>query len=80
VLAIQGSVKALLSNWSLFLFFKGCWPNDLHKGYDFSATRKDKSNRDFKVDISPVNDYFRGEIIEGGLSPWPREEQRNLKK
>jgi len=33
-----------------------------------------------RVDISPVNDYFTLEIIEGGLSPWPRGEQRNPKK
>jgi hypothetical protein len=34
----------------------------------------------FKVDIFQGNDYFWVEFIEGGLSPWPREEQRNPKK
>jgi hypothetical protein len=42
--------------------------------------RKDKSNHDFKVDISPVNDYVTVEVIEGGLNLWPREEQKNIKK
>jgi hypothetical protein len=30
--------------------------------------------------IYPRYDYFTLEVIEGGSSPWPREEQRNLRK
>jgi hypothetical protein len=32
------------------------------------------------IDIFQVNDYLTLEIIEGGLNPWPREEQRNPRK
>jgi hypothetical protein len=32
------------------------------------------------IDISPTSNYLTLEIIEEGLSPWPREERRSQRK